>query len=126
MKKFFKEIVFLLVGVFVITNIINLLRTPKLDVDPLKYFPKDTEIVYFYTDWCKVCKLEKPFIKNIEDTLKVVRVNAQKQKDISSAFKIKAYPTIIYLKNAKVVYMDIGLTSSFSIMMKSYLLKLLK
>ncbi len=122
MKKIFKEAVFLLVGVFVITNAVSFIRSPKLELDTSKYFPKDTQIVYFYTKWCKVCKVEKSAIKEVSKSLKVVKVDADERKYLAEIFKIKGFPTIIYLKNGKVLYIDMGYTSSLMIRVKESLL----
>jgi len=124
MKKFFKEILLLIVAVFIVTNIISFLRAPKLKIDTIKYFPKNTQIVYFYTKWCRVCKMEKPAIDKVSKSLKVVSVDAEEKKELANIFKVKGYPTIFYIKNGKVLYADMGYTSAFMIKLKSTTLSL--
>jgi len=124
MKKIFKEAVFLVISIFIITNIVSFVRAPKLDINTSKYFSNDTQIVYFYTKWCKVCKLEKPAIKEVSKSLKVLKIDAEEKKELASAFKIKGYPTILYIKEGKVFYTDMGYTSSFMIKLKYHLLSL--
>jgi len=118
MKKFVKEIVVFVILLFVVTNVISFIRSPKVDIDTAKLFPKDTQILYFYTKWCRVCKMEKSAIEEISKSLKVVKIDAESQKELAKVFKIKGYPTIFYLKNGKVFYTDMGYTSALMIKLK--------
>ena len=90
----------------------NLLKTDKL------------VLVDFYAEWCKPCKVQAPIVKEIEgemsDKVKLIKINIEQNKEIAAQYKIKTVPTIMILKNAKIVYKKIGAHS------KSDLIKILK
>ncbi|MFZ4413941.1 MAG: thioredoxin [Bacteroidales bacterium] len=90
----------------------NLLKTDKL------------VLVDFYAEWCKPCKVQAPIVKEIEgemsDKVKLVKIDIEQNKEIAAHYKIKSVPTIMILKNAKIVYKHIGAHS------KSELIKILK
>jgi thiol-disulfide isomerase/thioredoxin len=123
MKKFFKELIGLIILVFIVTNVLNLLRTPNIETN---YHDKKVQILYFYTKWCKICKMEKPEIDAISKSFIVERVDAEVKKDLAKSFKLKGYPTIVYLKAGKVLFVDIGYTSRVSIWLKYQVLRMIK
>ncbi len=134
MKKFFKEILFTLIIVFIISNIINFLRIKNPNINIKNILHRSPNIIYFWGDWCPICKLESSQIKQISKNLKVIKiaVNSKKQRDsindngrLAKLFSVKAYPTIYYVVNNKIVYTDIGFTSIFSIKIKYFIFNIL-
>ncbi len=133
MKKIILNIITTILIVFIISNIVNFIRADKPNIDIKKELNKNPQIIYFWGDWCPICKLESSQIKQISKHLKVLKiaVNSKNQSDsinddgrLASLFLVKAYPTIYYIVNGKVVYSDVGFTSSYSIRIKYLLLKL--
>ena len=132
MKKIILNIITTILIVFVVSNILNFIRADKPDVDIKKVLNQNPQIIYFWGDWCPICKLESSQIKQISYDLKVLKiaVKSKKHKDsinddgsLASLFLIKAYPTIYYVVDGKVVYSDVGFTSSFSVRLKYFFLK---
>ena len=132
MKKIILNIITTLLIVFIASNILNFLRANKPNIDIKKELNQTPQIIYFWGDWCPICKLESSQIKQISKDLKVLKiaVKSKKHEDsinddgrLASTFLVKAYPTIYYVANGKVVYSDVGFTSAFSIKLKYLLLK---
>jgi len=131
MKKIILNIITTILIVFVVSNILNFIRADKPDVDIKKVLNQNPQIIYFWGDWCPICKLEKSQIKQISKYLKVLKiaVNSKKHEDsinddgsLASTFLVKAYPTIYYIIDGKILYSDVGFTSSISIKIKYALL----
>ncbi|MBW1971677.1 MAG: DUF255 domain-containing protein [Deltaproteobacteria bacterium] len=60
----------------------------------------------FYTDWCHYCKLmeqqtfsDSKVSKLIKESFIAIRVNADKEKDVTSKYRITGYPNVWFLKS---------------------------
>ncbi len=133
--KWLKDIIIVIILVFITTNIISFYKFEPIKIDVEKILNKKMDIIYFWGDWCPVCKMEKSQVDFVSKRLKVVKIafhSKQYSDSINdngkfiSLFKVKAYPTIFYIKDNKVVYSDTGYTSAISILFKHYLFKLIK
>ncbi len=133
--KWLKEIIFVIILIFIVTNIISFYRFEAIEVDIKNTINKEADIVYFWGDWCPVCKMEKSQIDFVSKRLKVTKVAFRSKSHkgsinddgrLVSIFKVKAYPTIFYIKDNKVVYSDTGYTSAISILLKHYIFRLIK
>lgn len=60
----------------------------------------------FYADWCGPCRMVGPVIEEIaserEDIL-VGKVNVDESPELAGAFKIYSIPTLVVLKDGKVI-----------------------
>ena len=60
----------------------------------------------FYADWCGPCRMVSPIIEEIaaerEDIL-VGKVNVDENPELAGAFKIYSIPTLVVLKDGKVI-----------------------
>ena len=56
-------------------------------------------LVDFYADWCGPCKTMEPVIKDIadelHDKLKVIKINTDKNQQVSQAYGVQGIPTFI-------------------------------
>lgn len=79
-------------------------------------------LVEFMTDWCGVCRRYAPELGRTSNStaVPIYALNADKNKPVSSEFKIKAYPTLILFKNGKPIARHEGT------MQKSTLLQFIK
>lgn len=61
----------------------------------------------FYAEWCGPCKVLGPFIDELAEEYEgkalVAKVNTELNPALSQAFKIKSIPTMVVIKNNKVV-----------------------
>jgi len=126
MKKWIKEIVLSVFIIVIITNIMSYYNSATLAIDTKKVFKSpQMDIVYFWTSWCSVCKMQAPILKTLSSDIVVKKVQADlaKNQEVVEKFKIKYYPTICYVKKDKTItYCESGLTSSLSIYIKSFLI----
>ena len=73
---------------------------------------KNVSVVYFWAVWCGPCKTTGPIFKELAETeignTIYGKVNVDESPEISSKYAITNLPTVIVLKNGKVVDRYIG------------------
>lgn len=66
----------------------------------------------FYANWCGPCKMLSPVLQEIAeeyaDTLKVGKVNVDEQPELASQFGVMSIPTLVVIKNGKIVNQAMG------------------
>lgn len=68
-------------------------------------------LIDFWASWCGPCRMVSPVIDEIaEETagIKVGKVNVDEQRELASAFGIVSIPTLIVMKDGKVVKKSMG------------------
>lgn len=69
-------------------------------------------LIDFYADWCGPCKMLAPVIEEVKtetaDFLKVVKVNVDDNPELASQYGVRSIPTLVFVKNGKVVDQSIG------------------
>jgi len=72
-----------------------------------------TVLIDFYADWCGPCKMMSPIIDKIaeelNDTVKVGKVNVDENQDLAMEYGIMSIPTIVIIKNGEVSKTIVGL-----------------
>lgn len=72
-----------------------------------------TVLVDFGATWCGPCKILKPIIKEVEgenkETLQVIYLDVDEQKELSNALGIQSIPLLHVYKNGKLVEQSVGL-----------------
>ena len=72
-------------------------------------------VVDFWAPWCGPCRTMNPIYKKVSETLKdsakFYKVNIDEQGDLSDQFNIRSIPTILILKDGKVVDQKVGVVS---------------
>ncbi|MEJ5266904.1 MAG: thioredoxin [Bacteroidales bacterium] len=73
---------------------------------------KGLYLVDFYADWCRPCKLMKPvleeFATNYESKIRVVAVNTDFNKNLSTRFQVSGIPCLVLLKDGKEIKRLVG------------------
>ncbi|MBA2614108.1 MAG: thioredoxin family protein [Bacteroidetes bacterium] len=73
-------------------------------------------LVYFSADWCTVCSKMKPVIERIEkeyaNKMIILRVNTERDKEITNEFEIDALPVLILYKKSCTEWIHVGLLDS--------------
>lgn len=75
----------------------------------------DSEIpvlVDFYADWCGPCKMLGPILKQVKDemgeTIKIVKIDVDKNQSIASKYQVRGVPTMLLFKNGKQLWRQSG------------------
>ncbi len=70
------------------------------------------KVIDFYADWCGPCKYIKPYFNGLEekykDKIEFETVNVDEDDEMVEKYKIRAMPTIIFLKDGKEVDRMVG------------------
>ena len=73
----------------------------------------DPVLVDFYATWCGPCKQLSPIVDSVKADLKgqmrVLKVDVDKKKSVSSKYKIKSLPTLAIFQNGKIVWRESGM-----------------
>lgn len=83
---------------------------------------QSTELVLvdFYAEWCGPCKIMKPRILDVAermgDNVKVVQIDVDKEKELTTRFRISSVPTLIIFKNGKQQWRQSGIISALALM----------
>lgn len=68
-------------------------------------------LVDFFATWCGPCKMLSPVIDEIAEErsdIKVVKVNVDEQRELASQFGVMSIPTLVVIKEGKVVNTAMG------------------
>ena len=68
-------------------------------------------LVYFYADWCGKCKMVSLELEYF-DNLNIIKVDADKCRDICKKYLVMSIPTLIYFKKDGTYNSLTGLVSS--------------
>lgn len=73
----------------------------------------------FWAAWCGPCKMISPIIEEIAKEVtdaKIGKVNIDEQPELASAFGIMSIPTLVSIKDGKIVNKMVGVRPKASIM----------
>ena len=65
----------------------------------------------FYADWCGPCRMVSPIVDQIADekpNIVVGKVNVDNEPELAQMFGVFSIPSLIVLKNGKVVNKSVG------------------
>jgi thioredoxin 1 len=68
-------------------------------------------LIDFYADWCGPCKMQAPIVDELAeemDDAKFCKLNVDDQQELAMEFGVMSIPTIMVVKNKKVVHMRPG------------------
>lgn len=71
-------------------------------------------LVDFYADWCQPCKIVTPILQNVKkelgDKVKIIKINVDRNPQISSKYGIRSIPTLMLFKNGQLKFNQAGVT----------------
>lgn len=74
----------------------------------------------FWASWCGPCRMVSPIIDEIAEEVngkaKVGKINVDEQTELAEAFNIMSIPTLIVIKNGKVINSSVGVRSKEEIL----------
>lgn len=65
----------------------------------------------FWASWCGPCRMVAPVLDEIAEErpeIKVCKVNVDEQAELASAFGIMSIPTLMFVKDGKIVRQSVG------------------
>jgi len=66
----------------------------------------------FWASWCGPCKMVAPILEEVagetENIAKIGKVNVDEEQELAEAFKVMSIPTLVVIKNGKVVESAVG------------------
>ena len=77
-------------------------------------------LIDFWATWCGPCRMIAPIIEEIanesDGSYKVGKVNVDEESELATSFGIASIPTLIVVKNKKVVNTEVGFRSKEQIL----------
>ena len=68
-------------------------------------------LIDFWATWCGPCRMLAPVIEELANErtdIKVGKVNVDDEGELASAFGVASIPTVVLMKNGKVVAQSVG------------------
>lgn len=65
----------------------------------------------FWAEWCGPCRMMSPVVDEISEErsdIKVGKINVDEQQELAAKFGIMSIPTIVVMKDGKIVNQSVG------------------
>ena len=70
-----------------------------------------TVLLDFWAGWCGPCRMLSPIVDEIageREDIKVAKINVDEQQELAAAFQVMSIPTLVVMKDGKIVNQSIG------------------
>ena len=96
----------------------SVLSVNKNNFQQLKSSNK-TVLLDFYADWCGPCRMVSPIVDEIaqeRSDIVVGKINVDNEPELASQFGVMSIPTLVVLKNGKIINQSVGVKPKFQIL----------
>ncbi|QTY26788.1 thioredoxin [Flavobacterium sp. CS20] len=73
---------------------------------------KTPVLIDFYADWCEICKMLAPILKEakseLKDNIKIIKIDVDKNQNLAKQYQVRGVPTMILFKDEKPVWQQSG------------------
>jgi thioredoxin 1 len=79
-------------------------------------------VVDFWAEWCGPCKMIGPYVEQLaveyEGKALIGKLDVDNNPEVSTAFGVRSIPTILFIKEGKIVGKHVGATSKDALRQK--------
>lgn len=72
-------------------------------------------LIDFFATWCGPCKMLSPILREVKDslgdTVSIIKIDVDKNQQISSQYQVRGVPTMILFQNGKQLWRQSGVLS---------------
>lgn len=84
---------------------------------------QDTPVlVDFSAEWCGPCKMMAPILKELSvrmgNTLRIIKIDVDKNPNVSSTYQIQGVPTLILFKEGEILWRQSGVVTAAALEQK--------
>ncbi|HPE77522.1 MAG TPA: thioredoxin [Draconibacterium sp.] len=76
-------------------------------------------LVDFFADWCEPCKQMAPILKDVKmelkESIRILKVNVDKNPVIATKYQIRNIPTVIIFKNGQPQWKGVGVKPAYEL-----------
>ena len=89
----------------------------KINSEEFNILTKEDGIVVvdFYANWCGPCKMLTPvleqFSEKLQNEVSVYKVDVDDHPELCGQFNITSIPTLLFFKNGKLIFKELGFRS---------------
>lgn len=93
-------------------NTVKAITAEEYETEVLQF--EGDVLVDFYAQWCGPCKMIAPVVEQIaqeNESLKVVKIDADNSQELMVKYGIRGLPTLLLLKNGEAIATNVGASS---------------